>query len=124
VLFAIINAIGMVFADPLTPTMQDQLAAFSLLVTGAIRVADEEHMGGETLASQCRGQIIYTHAEAPSRGIAIGTLKAEDDKDRILGRDALLSHGVFKLPFARCILACDTSVHNRSIGPHSANGCS
>src|SRR5512136_889071 len=101
VLFAIIDAIGMVLADPLTPTVQDQLPAFSLLVAGPIWIADEEHVGGETLASQCRGQVVHTHAEAPSRGVAIGTLKAEDDEDRVFGCDALLSHGVFQLPFAR-----------------------
>ncbi len=124
VLFTIINAVGMVLADPLAPTVQNELAVLSLFFARAIGVPNEEHVGGEALARQCRGQIVHAHSQTASRGIAVRALEAEDDEHSIFGRNALLSHCLRLALQAKSILACDTSAHNRGVDLHRSDDSS
>ena len=87
VLLAIVHAVRMVPADPLTPAVQDQLAVLPQLFSRAVGIADEEQVRGVTLARQRRRQVVHAHTEAAGRGVAVRTFKAQDHEDRVPGCD-------------------------------------
>jgi hypothetical protein len=88
-LFAGVDALGVVGAEPLAPAVEVEAAAvlnFNLVPRKG-RIADEEEVGLEAFGGEGGGELGDAGAQAAGVGVAVGAFEAEDEEDGVvLGR--------------------------------------
>ncbi len=86
-LLAVVDAVGIVFADPLAPARKVQLAVNELLRGRQLRIADEDQVRLVAQAGERLGEFGDAGAEAAGGGVDVRPLEAERDEDGVLRRD-------------------------------------